>query len=207
MRRRCLAWSPAVRLTKTGRYGAVVSTYTLVMPDGFEDDAWLFVTKGWLPGVTIFVGDVRYEPEFYDAVRFAQTLVDDVNVNGFAVPENVVVVREITLMQVQRAVERLAAAGFVALRPVSGRRGVSERPTSGHAAASDQERDGPHMAMTGPSAEAAEVMKRATIHFDGGGLSPGPVTAACTVELSDGSSTRPSSGLTRGLTTPPSGRR
>ena len=27
----------------------------------------------------------------------------------------------------------------------------------------------------------------ATIHFDGGGQSPGPVTAACTVELSDGS--------------------
>jgi len=30
-------------------------------------------------------------------------------------------------------------------------------------------------------------MKLATIHFDGGGQSPGPVTAACTVELSDGS--------------------
>ena len=29
-------------------------------------------------------------------------------------------------------------------------------------------------------------MKLATIHFDGGGLSPGPVTAACTVQLSDG---------------------
>ena len=28
----------------------------------------------------------------------------------------------------------------------------------------------------------------ATIHFDGGGQSPGPVSAACTVELSDGSS-------------------
>jgi hypothetical protein len=30
-------------------------------------------------------------------------------------------------------------------------------------------------------------MKLATIHFDGGGLGPGPVTAACTVQLSDGS--------------------
>ena len=29
-------------------------------------------------------------------------------------------------------------------------------------------------------------MKRATVHFDGGGQSPGPVAAACTVELSDG---------------------
>jgi ribonuclease H / adenosylcobalamin/alpha-ribazole phosphatase len=30
-------------------------------------------------------------------------------------------------------------------------------------------------------------MKPATIYFDGGGQSPGPVTAACTVQLSDGS--------------------
>lgn len=36
-------------------------------------------------------------------------------------------------------------------------------------------------------AKCCRVMKRATIHFDGGGQSPGPVTAACTVELSDGS--------------------
>jgi ribonuclease HI len=33
----------------------------------------------------------------------------------------------------------------------------------------------------------SEAMKKAIIHFDGGGQSPGPVTAACTVELSDGS--------------------
>jgi ribonuclease HI len=43
------------------------------------------------------------------------------------------------------------------------------------------------MAETGLRTEVAEVMKKAIIHFDGGGLSPGPVTAACTVELSDGS--------------------
>lgn len=30
-------------------------------------------------------------------------------------------------------------------------------------------------------------MRQATINFDGGGQSPGPVTAACTVQLSDGS--------------------
>lgn len=41
--------------------------------------------------------------------------------------------------------------------------------------------------------EAAETTKKAIIPFDGGGLSPGPVTAACTVELSDVPSTRPSS--------------
>lgn len=35
--------------------------------------------------------------------------------------------------------------------------------------------------------DASEVLKSATIYFDGGGQSPGPVAAACTVELSDGS--------------------
>lgn len=34
---------------------------------------------------------------------------------------------------------------------------------------------------------APEVTEVATIHFDGGGQSPSPVTAACIVELSDGS--------------------
>lgn len=34
---------------------------------------------------------------------------------------------------------------------------------------------------------APEVTEVATIHFDGGGQSPRPVTAACIVELSDGS--------------------
>jgi ribonuclease HI len=37
------------------------------------------------------------------------------------------------------------------------------------------------------SHHGSDAMKQATIHFDGGGQSPGPVTAACTVELSDGS--------------------
>ena len=35
--------------------------------------------------------------------------------------------------------------------------------------------------------ETAPEVKLATIHFDGGGQAPGPVTAACTLELSDGS--------------------
>jgi ribonuclease HI len=35
--------------------------------------------------------------------------------------------------------------------------------------------------------DAPQMKELAIIHFDGGGQSPGPVTAACTVELSDGS--------------------
>jgi ribonuclease HI len=46
----------------------------------------------------------------------------------------------------------------------------------------------PHLICIRPSGKMLpRQMKRATIHFDGGGQSPGPVTAACTVELSDGS--------------------
>ena len=87
-------------------------------------------------------------------MRFAQSVADDVEVDGIVVPENVVVVPEVTQTQIERAVKRLAAAAFASLRPTR---------------------------------RAAGAVKGATIHFDGGGESPGPITAACTVELSDGS--------------------
>ena len=54
---------------------------------------------------------------------------------------------------------------------------------------------------------APEMTELATIHFDGGGQSPGPVTAACIVELSDGSFVQDVKRSTREPTTPLSGRR
>lgn len=150
------------------------------MPDWSKDDAWLHKTKGWLQGVAIVVGDVRYEPEFYDPVRYAQTLAADVEADGFAVPENVVVVSAVTRTEIRRAVERLAATGFASLRPTDQ---AGAQPESEDGVALDGQRDGSRSGGIKP----AEATKEAIIHFDGGGLSPGPVTAACTVELSDGS--------------------
>ena len=53
----------------------------------------------------------------------------------------------------------------------------------------------------------AEVTESATIHFDGGGRSPGPVVAACVVELATAPSTRTSGITTKELTTSLSTRR
>src|SRR4051794_25709204 len=121
------------------RYGPAVSFYSLVMPNGFDEDAGMIATKGWLGGVTILAGDVLYDVDFYDPVRFAQTVADEFEADGIAVPANVVVVAEVTHVQIARAVERLSAAAFASLRPTR---------------------------------RAEEIAKGATIHFDGGGLTP-----------------------------------
>ncbi len=100
-----------------------MSEYTLVIPSHFDEDASLIATKGWLQGVAILVADRRYEPVFYDPVRFAQTVTDDVRDQGVAVPENVVIVPEVTRVHIEGAVSRLAADDFALLRalPPTGR--------------------------------------------------------------------------------------
>jgi hypothetical protein len=60
---------------------------------------------------------------------------------------------------------------------------------------------------SGRRAKCSQVIKLATIHFDGGGQSHGPVTVACTVELSDGSFDEDVERFDQGPTTPPSGTR
>jgi hypothetical protein len=64
------------------------------------------------------VGNERYRPEFYDTARFAQTVADDVRLDGMAVPENVVVLSEVTRGSVENAVRQLAESDFAALRPL-----------------------------------------------------------------------------------------
>jgi hypothetical protein len=65
----------------------------------------------------VLVGDVRYEIELHDPVRFAQTGADDIETDGIAAPVTVVVPREVTYAEIDGAVRRLAAAAFVPLRP------------------------------------------------------------------------------------------
>lgn len=93
--------------------------YSLLLPDCFGEDESIIESKGWLAGVTIEAGTARYEVEFYDPVRFAQTIADDVRENGCVVPENVVVVPAVTRRHVEVAVERLAGSGFASLRTLA----------------------------------------------------------------------------------------
>jgi ribonuclease HI len=89
-----------------------------------------------------------------------------------------------------RSISRLVAAFDQARRgDLSGWREwkALESPRGSHCAMDGQQERTPCGRNQALEQDPAEVTKRATIHFDGGGQSPGPVTAACTVELSDGS--------------------
>jgi hypothetical protein len=92
--------------------------FSLIFPERFDEDAWLTESKGWLAGVTVVVGTQEYSPEFYDTVRFAQTVADDVRLDGMAVPENIVVLSEVTRDSVENAVLQLVESDFAGLRPL-----------------------------------------------------------------------------------------
>jgi ribonuclease HI len=97
------------------------------------------------------------------------------------------------------SIERTAEVTLVTFEPNSPvfaiQDGDDPRPISRLVAAFDQARRGDvtgwreseALEPVAASQVPAEVTTWATVHFDGGGLSPGPVTSACTVELSDGS--------------------
>src|SRR3954470_13941158 len=97
------------------------------------------------------------------------------------------------------SIERTSGVTWFAFEPNSPvfamQDGDDPRPVSRLVAAFDQARRGDLTGWNESDAlelaaglqDPPEVTKWATIHFDGGGLSPGPVTAASAVELSDGS--------------------
>jgi hypothetical protein len=92
--------------------------FSLIFPEHFDEDASLIESKGWLAGVTVVVGIQQCSPEFYDTTRFAQTVADDVRLDGMAVPENIVVLPEVTRGSVENAVQQLAESDFAGLRPL-----------------------------------------------------------------------------------------
>jgi ribonuclease HI len=91
------------------------------------------------------------------------------------------------------SIERTSGVTLVAFEPnnpvFAMQDGDDPRPVSRLVAAFDQARHGDLTDWSESEAlqDPPELTKGATIHFDGGGLSPGPVTAASAVELSDGS--------------------
>lgn len=93
-----------------------MSDYSLVLPGHFKEDAWLIEAKGWLAGVTIEVGDERFRLEFYDPVRLAQTVADELDQGGLIVLAHVIVVPRVTLAAIEAAVQGLADQDFALLR-------------------------------------------------------------------------------------------
>jgi hypothetical protein len=95
-----------------------VRDYSLVFPGHFAEDAALIEAKGWLVGVAIEVGEDHYRPEFYDPVRLAQTVADDLQRDSLVVLDDIIVVPNVTSIAIEAAVRRLADEDFASLRPL-----------------------------------------------------------------------------------------
>jgi hypothetical protein len=83
----------------------------LRLPADF-DDLWEVNAKGWLPAELVYLGRT-YAVTFYDPVRLAQTIEDDLERSGFFLEENLIVVRTINRQLLEDAVGKLVETGEI----------------------------------------------------------------------------------------------
>jgi hypothetical protein len=59
-----------------------MSNTLLELPADFDDYEWEVEAKGWFSEARMIVAGKRYRLNFYDAVRLAQTIQDDLQGGG-----------------------------------------------------------------------------------------------------------------------------
>lgn len=84
-----------------------MSDYQIIWPDDFDKVAWLIESKGWLQGIEVRLGEQSTELTFYDKVRLAQDIEDDLSSQGYFLERNVVVIDRVTKEAIEKVVARL----------------------------------------------------------------------------------------------------
>jgi hypothetical protein len=91
-----------------------MSDFSIELPADFDEYEWQAEAKGWYSEARMIVSGKRYQLNFYDAVRLAQTIEDDLQSGGVFFEPNLVVVRRVTESEMERAAELLVQSGQVA---------------------------------------------------------------------------------------------
>ncbi|MDR2564896.1 MAG: hypothetical protein LBC97_02330, partial [Bifidobacteriaceae bacterium] len=68
----------------------------LVLPDGFDEYAWVVEAKGWYQSARLKLDGRMIPVEFYDPCRLAQTVADEVEGRGRSLLTRVIVVERVT---------------------------------------------------------------------------------------------------------------
>lgn len=84
----------------------------LKLPDNFEDYAWEVEAKGVFWDARLVLDNAELSVTFYDPVRLAQDVEEDVKSQGCFVVQNLIVVRRVTIEDMTSAVAALAADFF-----------------------------------------------------------------------------------------------
>ena len=90
------------------------TSYKLEFPAGFDERAvFEHEAKGWLPGVVVTAEGVRFELLFYDPVRLAQDVEEELRHAPFVFESNLVVIPSVTVENMARATEGIFAGESV----------------------------------------------------------------------------------------------
>ena len=84
----------------------------LMLPDDFEDYAWEVEAKGVFWDARISLGGVELPVVFYDPVRLAQDVEEDVRSQRRFVVRNLIVVGRLTVTEMTTAVAALPPGSF-----------------------------------------------------------------------------------------------
>jgi hypothetical protein len=88
-----------------------MTEYGIDFPEGFDEFEWEAEAKGWLQGAVVTINRRRYRVTFYDPIRLAQDIEDELQEKSVYLESNVLVVASITREQMRAAVEVVAKNG------------------------------------------------------------------------------------------------
>jgi hypothetical protein len=92
-----------------------VTDYSLVFPEGFDDYAWEVESKGWFGEARLTSMGRSYRIIFYEPVRLAQEIEDELKRGKPFLEQNLVVVPSVTRQNMETAVEYLVQYGQLSL--------------------------------------------------------------------------------------------
>lgn len=82
----------------------------LLLPEDFTSYEWEVESKGWFVAKALFDGQ-QFSLSFYDPIRLAQDLQDELESGVVFFENNVVVVNSVNSLNMKRAVEELQSSG------------------------------------------------------------------------------------------------
>ncbi len=85
---------------------------TLKLPDDFEDYAWEVEAKGVLWDARVVFNSLELPVTFYDPVRLAQDVEEDVKSQRSYTVQHLIVVRRLTIEEMESAVAALPPGFF-----------------------------------------------------------------------------------------------
>ena len=88
--------------------------YSFDYPEGFSEYEWEVTAKGYFSEMRFTLSGKSYRLNFYDPVRLSQEIESELERGGPFLEPNVVVIRSVTRLNMERAVEQLVESAKVA---------------------------------------------------------------------------------------------